>query len=180
MKKSVLWLYALCIISFCSCVTGIQLQEGEPPVRLTSPSGESRMEFIGYKIDTNTLPTASSAKTSVGLWAREIDIVPSEFDLAKILTSAPALKQLGFALANSGIATNLILILAYTRCRKLSCIKATKGTFLLSRLKKVSLTTKKINLVNIFGVESAPGFYLVGFPLQCSGLQWKTASIHMI
>ena len=170
MKKFALWLCALYVIPFCSCVTAIKLQEVEPPIRLTSPFGESRMEFIGYKIDTNTLPTASSAKTSVGLWARETDIVPSEFDQAKILMSAPALKQLGFALENSGIATNKSAsYFGIYSLQELELYKSDKRyvSFVEVERSKLDYKENKSNNYSWGGVGS--GFLLGGIPLAILG-----------
>lgn len=90
-----------------SCATGITVGKTIPTYQISSFYDVPKMDFIGFKIDTNILSTSSSTKVSKGFWGnQEVDTIMSEFDQAKAIANTKSLRQLGYNLENSRIANN--------------------------------------------------------------------------
>lgn len=91
---------------FLSCATAISVGKTIPKYEIAASYENPKMDFIGFKVDSNILSTSSSTKISTGFWTPNVDTVTSEFDQAKAIANTKSLRQLGYNLETSGIANN--------------------------------------------------------------------------
>ena len=106
MKKMLFIFLALMPLTITSCATAITEGKMVEEYQIRTSFDNPKMDFIGYKIDTNILSTSAGTKVSVGTWSANVDTVMSEFDQAKAIANTSSLRQLGFNLQNVGIANN--------------------------------------------------------------------------
>lgn len=106
MKKLYILTSIILSFLFLSCATAITEGKIIPKYEISSFYETPKMDFIGFKIDTNILSTTSSTKISTGVWTPDVDTIMSEFDQAKAISNTKSLRQLGYNLENSRIANN--------------------------------------------------------------------------
>lgn len=95
-------LLGLTLLILNSCATAITVGKDVEPYQMTTVYDKPKIDFIGYKVDTSILSTASSSKVVSG---RPISVM-SEFDQAKAISTTTSLRQLGNTLEVNGVATN--------------------------------------------------------------------------
>lgn len=105
-KKLILLLICISPCLFLSCATAISVGKTIPKYEIAASYENPKMDFIGFKVDSNILSTSSSTKISTGFWTPNVDTVTSEFDQAKAIANTKSLRQLGYNLETSGIANN--------------------------------------------------------------------------
>lgn len=105
-KKLILLLICISPCLFLSCATAISVGKTIPKYEIAASYENPKMDFIGFKVDSNILSTSSSTKISTGFWTPDVDTVTSEFDQAKAIANTKSLRQLGYNLETSGIANN--------------------------------------------------------------------------
>lgn len=105
-KKLILLLICISPCLFLSCATAISVGKAIPKYEIAASYENPKMDFIGFKVDSNILSTSSSTKISTGFWTPNVDTVTSEFDQAKAIANTKSLRQLGYNLETSGIANN--------------------------------------------------------------------------
>lgn len=106
MKRFEYLSFILLPLLLTSCATAITVGKDITAYEVRSKFENPKMDFIGFKIDTNILSTTSSSKISTGVWTRNVDTVMSEFDQAKAIANTKSLRQLGYNLEKNGIAYN--------------------------------------------------------------------------
>lgn len=105
-KKLILLLICISPCLFLSCATAISVGKTIPKYEIAASYENPKMDFIGFKVDSNILSTSSSTKISTEFWTPNVDTVTSEFDQAKAIANTKSLRQLGYNLEASGIANN--------------------------------------------------------------------------
>lgn len=105
-KKLILLLICISPCLFLSCATAISVGKTIPKYEIAASYENPKMDFIGFKVDSNILSTSSSTKISTGFQTPNVDTVTSEFDQAKAIANTKSLRQLGYNLEASGIANN--------------------------------------------------------------------------
>lgn len=89
-----------------SCATAITVGKDVDKYKINELLDSADMDFIGFKIDSMILSTSSNSRISSDGWGNKVDIIMSEFDQAKAVTTITGLRQLGSELENSNIANN--------------------------------------------------------------------------